>query len=213
MTRHLSCWTKHVDSQLHMLPTKAYAREACKMRCMQVSLHIRKGGLQDTLHASAAAHQSALVKHAQAVQRMPSVCLMHLCLGSASTSCIEDRKHGCYFSWVRNETMMLPSQVWECYYMLFLSITEPKLHMRKTSCNHHGVVCQVLLLSQRPSWSSTGALAEEAAAEGVFFLQGEEEDDSKRRAARLQRGMFMHPNLTLAAALGKPVQLCRVWPA
>ncbi|DBA90814.1 TPA: hypothetical protein ACH3X1_004017 [Trebouxia sp. C0004] len=46
-----------------------------------------------------------------------------------------------------------------------------------------------------------GALAEEAAAGCVFFLQGEEEDNSKRRAARLQRGMFMHPNLTLAAAL------------
>lgn len=44
-------------------------------------------------------------------------------------------------------------------------------------------------------------LQEEAAAEGVFFVQGEEEDDSKRRAAHLQRGMFMHPNLTLAAAL------------
>ncbi len=54
-------------------------------------------------------------------------------------------------------------------------------------------------------WSSAGALAEEQAAEEVFFLQGEEEEDSKRRAARLQRGMFMHPNLTLAAALGKPV--------
>ncbi|DBA69973.1 TPA: hypothetical protein ACH3X2_012462 [Trebouxia sp. C0005] len=46
-----------------------------------------------------------------------------------------------------------------------------------------------------------GALAEQATAEGVFFLQGEEENDSKRRAARLQRAMFMHPNLTLAAAL------------
>lgn len=46
-----------------------------------------------------------------------------------------------------------------------------------------------------------GALAKGAAAEGGFFLQGEEEDDSKHRAAHLQRGMFMHPNLTLAAAL------------
>ncbi|KAL0046407.1 hypothetical protein WJX82_000049 [Trebouxia sp. C0006] len=44
----------------------------------------------------------------------------------------------------------------------------------------------------------SGALAEEDAAEGV---QGEEEDDSQHRVARLQRGMFMHPNLTLAAAL------------
>ncbi len=68
--------------------------------------------------------------------------------------------------------------------------------------SHHGVVCQVLLLSQKSSWSIAGALAEEDAAEGV---QGEEEDDSQHRAARLQRGMFMHPNLTLAAALGKPV--------
>lgn len=60
-------------------------------------------------------------------------------------------------------------------------------------------------LFQWPSWSFAGALAEQATAEGVFFLQGEEENDSKRRAARLQRAMFMHPNLTLAAALGKPV--------
>ena len=69
-------------------------------------------------------------------------------------------------------------------------------------CNCYGDVCQVLLLCLRSSWSFAGALAEEDAAEGV---QGEEEDDSQHRAARLQRGMFMHPNLTLAAASGKPV--------
>ena len=62
-----------------------------------------------------------------------------------------------------------------------------------------------LFFPSKVSWSFAGALAEEAAAEGVFIVQGEEEDDSKRRAAHLQRGMFMHPNLTLAAALGKPV--------
>ena len=173
-----------------MLFTKSCATKPCKMHCMQLLRHISwhwSNMLMQYKGCPAFSHAS---RH-----------FYVLCRGQET--------------WLLlfTGTVMLPSQVWECYYMLFLSITEPKLHMRKTSCNHHGVVCQVLLLSQRPSWSSTGALAEEAAAEGVFFLQGEEEDDSKRRAARLQRGMFMHPNLTLAAALGKPVQLCRVWPA
>ena len=82
------------------------------------------------------------------------------------------------------------------------ALQSPSCMCANVKCNHHGVVCQVLLLSQKSSWSFAGALAEEDAAEGV---QGEEEDDSQHRAACLQRGMFMHPNLTLAAALGKPV--------